>query len=136
MHFFVRSLVRLLSHVRWNGQDGAIDSSFTLHLQKAYRVGRLIPRALLLDAALPKPASRRRTGFWLSNWVTTHPNERVPMMNELAQMVADGKLKEPETEIVELRGDEQQLGETIREVMRKAEGGKGGKKVLLRFVEE
>lgn len=55
------------------------------------------------------------------------------MMNELAQMVADGKLVEPPTRIVELAGDDEQVGRTVREVMRNAEGGKG-KKVLLKFV--
>lgn len=57
------------------------------------------------------------------------------MMHELAGLVAEGKLQEPETEVVELGGGEDGVGKGIREVMKRAEGGKG-KKVLLRFVEE
>lgn len=57
------------------------------------------------------------------------------MMENLAQLVADGKLLEPETEVVEVKGDEQQMGEIVRGVMLKHEGGKG-RKVLLQFVED
>lgn len=55
------------------------------------------------------------------------------MMDQLAQLVAEGKLVEPPTQIVDLEGDDAVVGETVREVMRKMEEGRG-KKVLLRFV--
>jgi hypothetical protein len=48
-------------------------------------------------------------------------------------MIAEGKLKEPEHEIVELSGNDDEVGSTIREVMKRNEGGKG-RKVLLKFV--
>ncbi|KAK4699896.1 hypothetical protein P7C70_g6359, partial [Phenoliferia sp. Uapishka_3] len=73
------------------------------------------------------------TGFWLSDWVETHAEERVVMMSSLAQMVADGKLVEPAHEIVELRGDDEHVGSTIRGVMKKLEEGRG-KKMLIRFI--
>ncbi|KAM0756121.1 NAD(P)-binding protein [Meredithblackwellia eburnea MCA 4105] len=72
-------------------------------------------------------------GFWYSNWVETHPEERITMMKSLAQLIADGKLKEPAHEIVDLEGDDEKLGVTVREVMKKLEDGRA-KKQLLRFV--
>lgn len=54
-------------------------------------------------------------------------------MNEIAQLVADGKLKEPETEIIELSGDDASVGSIAREVMRANAEGRG-KKVLFKFV--
>ena len=75
---------------------------------------------------------RDRTGFWLSNWVETHPVERTEMMSSLAQMVADGKLVEPATDVVDLVGEDEAVGSAIRGVMKKLEEGRG-KKMLLRF---
>lgn len=80
----------------------------------------------LTSLALPS------TGFWLSNWVQTHPQERLTMMNELASLVSNGQLQEPATEVITLGGTESEMTSVIREVMRKNEGGKG-KKVLLKF---
>ena len=54
------------------------------------------------------------------------------MMSSLAQMVADGKLVEPATEVVDLVGEDEAVGSTIRGVMKKLEEGRG-KKMLLRF---
>lgn len=116
------------SNLRRNGKDGALAPSKLVHLQETHGV-RFSPSLLLSQLTPPKT----RTGFWLSNWVETHPVERLAMMNELAQMVADGRLVEPPTEVVELAGDDEQVGRTVREVMKRAEAGKG-KKVLLKFV--
>lgn len=55
------------------------------------------------------------------------------MINDLAQLVANGKLVEPATEVVELAGDDEAIGKTIRELMKKSERGRG-KKALLKFV--
>ncbi len=56
------------------------------------------------------------------------------MMNSLAQLMADGKLKAPETEEVDLAGlGGEEVGQQLRQVMEKGEQGKTGKKVLLKF---
>lgn len=72
-------------------------------------------------------------GFWLSDWVKSHPTERLAMMNDLAQLMADGKLRAPETETVDLVGlGAEEVGETVRGVMERLEEGRG-RKVLLKF---
>lgn len=115
------------SDLRRYGQSATRTTSVSLHLQEPHRVSTSLslPRSthsLLLSA-----------GFWLSNWIKNHPTERGPMMNEIAQLVADGKLKEPETEIVELSGDDESVGSIARGVMRANAEGRG-KKVLFKFV--
>lgn len=100
----------------------------------------LIEFCVILSRPLSSPshpirlAPSRRAGFWLSDWVKTHPKERLEMMNSLAQLMADGKLKAPETDEVDLAGlGGDEVGAAVRGVMEKQEQGKTGKKVLLKF---
>lgn len=80
-------------------------------------------------------SSSLSTGFWLSNWVQTHPEERISMMQTLATLTSQGKLKEPETEVVKLGGTDEEVGAQLKEVMTRIEEGRG-KKVLLHWSEE
>lgn len=103
--------------------------------QNAYLVtyGGMAKVALAVPPSLFIFKKLTAAGFWLSNWVKTHPKERITMINDLAQLVANGKLVEPATEVVELAGDDEAIGKTIRELMKKSERGRG-KKALLKFV--
>lgn len=77
-----------------------------------------------------------RTGFWLSNWTQTHPVERLSMMNYLADLVSQGKLKEPDTKVVVLEGTDSEVESTVRGVMEELERGRSGKKILLQWQHE
>lgn len=79
--------------------------------------------------------SHDSVGFWLSNWVQTHPEERQTMMRSLAELTAQGKLKEPETEVVELAGSDEEVAEKMSGVMKRIEEGRG-KKILLHWKDE
>lgn len=58
------------------------------------------------------------------------------MMNHLAQLMADGKLKAPEVDEVDLSGlGPDEVGERVRAVMERGEKGRTGRKVVLRFSE-
>ena len=103
-------------------------------------------RALSLAATKPFSAhgTNKRTqpflpndsvGFWLSNWVQTHPEERQTMMRSLAELTGQGKLKEPETEVVELAGSDEEVAEKMSGVMKRIEEGRG-KKILLHWKDE
>lgn len=72
------------------------------------------------------------TGFWLSEWSRTHPDERAGMMHQLTRLCSTGQLQAPETEMVKIPEDVDEMTRVIREVMKRAEGGKG-KKVLIKF---
>jgi trans-2-enoyl-CoA reductase len=101
------------------------------------------PHVVLLFCRPPLPSlpheadlsSSHSTGFWLSNWVQTHPEERISMMQTLATLTSQGKLKEPETEVVKLGGTDEEVGAQLKEVMTRIEEGRG-KKVLLHWSEE
>lgn len=54
------------------------------------------------------------------------------MIEEVVEMISEGHLLPPATEIIELGGTTEHATEVIREVMRKLEAGKR-KKVLLKF---
>jgi trans-2-enoyl-CoA reductase len=57
------------------------------------------------------------------------------MMQTLATLTSQGKLKEPETEVVKLGGTDEEVGAQLKEVMTRIEEGRG-KKVLLHWSEE
>ncbi|TFK45737.1 NAD(P)-binding protein [Heliocybe sulcata] len=77
------------------------------------------------------------TGFWQSRWYNTHTREeRVTVMNEIVKVIREGKLREPEHEIVTIPGSasEEEATTMVREVMKRVEAG-AGRKVLLRVEE-
>lgn len=59
------------------------------------------------------------------------------MTNELVDLIEYGKLKAPDTEIVEVGGGfgEEESARRVRDAVRKSMEGYGGKKVLLRFLD-
>ena len=93
--------------------------------------------SLSFRRSLPDPPLyfSHSTGFWLSNWTQTHPAERATMMQRIAALVSDGTLREPETEVVELGGADDEVVKVLGEVMTRVQEGRG-KKVLLHWKEE
>jgi trans-2-enoyl-CoA reductase len=57
------------------------------------------------------------------------------MMQSLAALVSSGKLKEPETEVVELKGTDEEVTQQLSDLMKKMEEGRG-KKTLLHWKDE
>ncbi|GAA5860416.1 hypothetical protein JCM1840_000252 [Sporobolomyces johnsonii] len=135
---------------QWVGKDGemllalnCVGGKETAEMAKLLGVGgKLVTYGGMAKTALALPPSLfifkklTATGFWLTNWVATHPRERTPMMHALAGLIADGKLKEPETEVVVLEGSDDDVAKTLRDVMQMLEEGRAGKKVLLHWQEE
>ncbi|GAA6027202.1 hypothetical protein JCM8097_002480 [Rhodosporidiobolus ruineniae] len=133
----------------WVGKDGelrlalnCVGGKETAEMCKLLGVnGKLVTYGGMAKTALALPPSLfifkklTSTGFWLSNWVQTHPVERQSMLTSLAKLTSQGKLKEPETEVVELAGSDEAVKEKLGEVMSRIEEGRG-KKVLLRWADE
>lgn len=57
------------------------------------------------------------------------------MMRSLAELTGQGKLKEPETEVVELAGSDEEVAQKMSGVMKRIEEGRG-KKILLHWKDE
>ncbi|KAG5732859.1 hypothetical protein E4T56_gene7945 [Termitomyces sp. T112] len=75
-------------------------------------------------------------GFWQSRWYKNSVRgDRVRIMQILANLMGQGKLKEPAHEIVTIspKDSDEEAGQKVRDVIAKAEGGRRGKKTLLRF---
>ncbi|CEQ39031.1 SPOSA6832_00513 [Sporobolomyces salmonicolor] len=135
---------------QWVGKDGelllalnCVGGKETAEMAKLLGVGgKLVTYGGMAKTALALPPSLfifkklTATGFWLTNWVATHPRERTPMMHALAGLIADGKLKEPETEVVVLEGSDDDVRQRLSDVMKRLEEGRAGKKVLLHWQEE
>ncbi|GEM07262.1 mitochondrial trans-2-enoyl-CoA reductase [Rhodotorula toruloides] len=133
----------------WIGKDGemrlalnCVGGKETAEMCKLLSLdGKLVTYGGMAKTALALPPSLfifrklTSTGFWLSNWVQTHPEERQTMMQSLAALVSSGKLKEPETEVVELEGTDEEVTRQLSEVMKKMEEGRG-KKTLLHWKDE
>ncbi|GAA5824135.1 hypothetical protein JCM11251_001536 [Rhodosporidiobolus azoricus] len=135
----------------WVGKDGELKLALncvggkeTAEMCKALAVdGKLVTYGGMAKQPLALPPSLfifkklTSTGFWLSNWVQTHPSERLTMMQRLAELTSTGVLKEPETEVVELDGSDEEVKGQLEEVMRRIEEGvPGGKKVLLHWKDQ
>ncbi|GAA6011905.1 hypothetical protein JCM10207_003425 [Rhodosporidiobolus poonsookiae] len=133
----------------WVGKDGelrlalnCVGGKETAEMAKLLAVdGKLVTYGGMAKKPLALPPSLfifkklTATGFWLSNWTQTHPSERALMMRTLAHLTASGKLREPETEVVDLSGEDGDVTRVLGETMRRIEEGRG-RKVLLRWKEE
>ncbi|GAA5851120.1 hypothetical protein JCM8547_004138 [Rhodosporidiobolus lusitaniae] len=133
----------------WIGPDGELKLALncvggkeTAEMAKLLAVdGKLVTYGGMAKTALALPPSLfifkklTSTGFWLSNWVQAHPKERANMMQALASLTSEGKLKEPETEVVELAGTDEEVTAQLSEVMARIEEGRG-KKILLHWKDE
>ncbi|KAJ7126551.1 hypothetical protein C8R43DRAFT_897703 [Mycena crocata] len=75
-------------------------------------------------------------GFWQSRWYKTHTREdKENVMTTLVDLVAQGKLKAPEHEILTIsaQDSDEVAGHKIRDIMSKMSLGQYGKKVLLKI---
>ncbi|KAG6861333.1 hypothetical protein C0995_001312 [Termitomyces sp. Mi166 len=75
-------------------------------------------------------------GFWQSRWYKNSVRgDRVRVMQILANLISQGKLKEPAYEIVTIspKDSDEEAGQKVRDVIAKAVGGRQGKKTLLKF---
>ncbi|KAJ7043402.1 hypothetical protein C8F04DRAFT_1389593 [Mycena alexandri] len=76
------------------------------------------------------------TGFWQSRWYKTHTRDnKEKLMKTLVDLVAQGKLKEPEHEILTIPAEDsdEAAGQRVRDIMTKIAAGQYGKKVLLKI---
>ncbi|KAJ7180484.1 hypothetical protein C8R46DRAFT_1069601 [Mycena filopes] len=76
------------------------------------------------------------TGFWQTRWYKTRPrDDRESLMKTLVNLVAQGKLKEPEHEILTIptQDSDETAGQRVRDIMAKIAAGQYGKKVLLKI---
>ncbi|KAG6812387.1 hypothetical protein H0H92_003068 [Tricholoma furcatifolium] len=77
-------------------------------------------------------------GFWQSRWYANSVRgDRVRVMQILARLMSEGKLKEPAHEIVTVssKDSDEEVGQRVRDTIAKATGGRQGKKTLLKFTE-
>ncbi|KAJ6457166.1 hypothetical protein C8R47DRAFT_995804 [Mycena vitilis] len=75
-------------------------------------------------------------GFWQSRWYKTHTrDDKENLMKTLVDLVAQGKLKEPEHEILTIpaKDSDEVAGQKVRDIMAKMSQGHYGKKVLLKL---
>ncbi|KAG6899870.1 hypothetical protein C0993_005840 [Termitomyces sp. T159_Od127] len=75
-------------------------------------------------------------GFWQSQWYKNSVRgDRVRVMQILANLMSQGKLKEPAHEIVSisLKDSDETASRKVRDAIAKTIGGRQGKKILLRF---
>ncbi|KAJ7432641.1 hypothetical protein B0H11DRAFT_2154665 [Mycena galericulata] len=106
--------------------------------QDAYLVsyGAMSKEPLSLPTSLFIFKNLTTAGFWQSRWYKTHTrNDQENLMKTLVDLVVQGKLKEPEYEILTIssRDSDEVAGEKVREMMAKISRGQYGKKVLLKF---
>ncbi|KAJ6621315.1 hypothetical protein B0H10DRAFT_2163138 [Mycena sp. CBHHK59/15] len=76
------------------------------------------------------------TGFWQSRWYSTHTRQdKENLMHTLVDLVTQGKLKEPEHEILTIsaKDTDEIAGQKIRDIISKMSLGQYGRKVLLRI---
>jgi len=53
------------------------------------------------------------------------------MIKEIINLYLNGKLREPDHEILSLKGNDEEVGSTVIKAMRKLVEGRHGKKILL-----
>ncbi|KZT30021.1 NAD-binding protein [Neolentinus lepideus HHB14362 ss-1] len=79
----------------------------------------------------------RTCGFWQSRWYNQHTREeRIEVMDSIIDIIRQGKLREPEHEIVTIPGtaSDEDATAMVKDLMRRVEGG-AGKKVLIKVEE-
>jgi hypothetical protein len=75
-------------------------------------------------------------GFWQTQWNAEHSiQEREALLQTLSSLIGDGKLEEPDHEIItiERRDSDDVATEKIRALMDRMAMGRYGKKVLLQL---
>jgi len=98
--------------------------------------GAMSKQPLSLPTSLFIFKNLKSVGYWQSRWYTEKTNEeRENLMKVLVALMKDGKLTEPEHEIVTLKVGEsdEEASKKVRDVIAKMAEGQYGKKVLLRL---
>jgi len=76
-------------------------------------------------------------GFWQSHWYANRTKqEQETVMQTLVKLMSQGKLKEPEHEIITVgdRESDEEAGRKVKEIITKMSEGQYGKKVLLKML--
>ncbi|KIM90612.1 hypothetical protein PILCRDRAFT_812366 [Piloderma croceum F 1598] len=98
--------------------------------------GAMSKQPLSLPTSLFIFKNLKSVGYWQSRWYTERTKEeREKLMEVLVGLMREGKLKEPEHEIVTLGAGEsdEEASNKVRDVMKNIMEGQYGKKVLLRL---
>lgn len=127
---FLGTFLNLLVRSTWK-----LQTNIFFFLCQLVTYGGMAKQSLSIPPSLFIFKKLTSTGFWLSNWCDNNPIERKLMIEELAQLTADGRLKEADNEIVELdtSNSDEAIGIVIREVMQRIEAGRS-KKILLKWI--
>lgn len=87
--------------------------------------GAMSMQPLSLPSSLFIFKGLKSLGFWMTTWYAANSRDaRQVMTDELVQMCQEGKLKEPEAEIIELKGNGDEIGVIAREAIRNIRGKK------------
>ncbi|CAL1714848.1 unnamed protein product [Somion occarium] len=94
--------------------------------------GAMSKQPLILPTSLFIFRDLRCRGFWQSKWYEEHS---IQQREELMKTLAELKLREPEYEILNLKGtaSDEEVAQQVRSVIAKIQEGRYGRKVLLRF---
>jgi len=98
--------------------------------------GAMSKQPLSLPTSLFIFKNLKSVGFWQSRWYTDKTlEEREELMKVLVGLMYDGKLKEPEHEILSLRADksDEQITKDVRDIVTKMAEGQFGRKVLFKL---
>jgi len=106
--------------------------------QDAYLVsyGAMSKQPLSLPTSLFIFKNLTSVGFWQSRWYKTQTREdKESLMKTLVDLVAQGKLKVPEHEILTIPAEDSDevAGQKVRDIFAKISKGQYGKKVLLKI---
>ena len=95
--------------------------------------GAMSMKPLSLSSSLFIFKNLKSLGFWMTTWYGACTEEqRLEMTSDLVQMIENGKLKEPDSEIVDLKGN----NEDIANIAKKALQTVKGKKIIFRFPDD
>jgi len=98
--------------------------------------GAMSKQPLSLPTSLFIFKNLKSVGYWQGRWYTERTKkEREKLMDILVELMREGKLKEPEHEIVTITAGEtdEEASKKVRDVIAKMAEGQYGKKVLLRL---
>ena len=87
--------------------------------------GAMSMQPLSLPSSLFIFKGLKSLGFWMTTWYAKHSfEERKKMTDDLVDMIRRGKLKEPEAEIVQLGGNDEEMGRMAGEAIKNVKGKK------------
>ncbi|KAJ6581315.1 hypothetical protein B0H19DRAFT_1018049 [Mycena capillaripes] len=119
-----------------SGKDTTAMARLLGHDAYLVSYGAMSKQPLSLPTSLFIFKNLTTAGFWQSRWYKTHTREdKENLMKTLVDLVEQGKLKEPEHEILTIPAhySDEVAGQKIRDIMSKIAQGQYGKKVLLKI---